>query len=142
MVEKSENQDLTELKSAALQFAIDESKLVYLKKIEQKLALLDKNKSVFKQVSGKDFVKNQRKKFENDKEFVEAQFENMRPEMEKMMNRVNKRIARDNLRESESPDSEQEFERKEPQDMLHDGTQAYKEELEKEIITLKEIIEK
>ena len=71
---------------------------------------------------------------ENDKEFVEAQFENMRPEMEKMMDRVNKRIARDNLRESESPDSEQEFERKEPQDMLYDGTQAYKEELEKEII--------
>ena len=69
-------------------------------------------------------MKNQRQKLVHKREFVEAQFEIMRLKMEAMMNTVNERIARDNLSESESPDSEKAFERIEPQDMLYDATQA------------------
>ena len=41
---------------------------------------------------------------ENKREFVEAQFENMRPKIEKMITRLNEKLTKDHLNESETPD--------------------------------------
>ena len=102
---------------------------------------MEENKSVFEELSGKDYVENQRQKLENKREFVEAKFENMRPKIEKMITRLNEKLTKDHFNESEISDSEAEFGRQEPQDMIYAETKASKEVLKKEIITLKGIIE-
>ena len=59
-------------------------------------------------MSGEDYVKDLRQKLENKKEFVEDQFENMRPKIEKMMTGLNEKLTKAHLNESETH-TEKEF---------------------------------
>ena len=53
----SEKESLSDLQSFALQFAIDQPKLIHLEKIEKIMAVLEENKSLIEQISGEAGVK-------------------------------------------------------------------------------------
>ena len=69
-------------------------------------------------------IKRIKQNLENKKEFVEAQFENMRPKIEKMMARLDEKMTKVHLNESEMSDSEKEFGIQASQEMQDAETQA------------------